>query len=132
MDDEPIPSGDNGRLQDGRFGPGNAFSKGRPSRPSVWKIAFERATEAGRDIEQEVWLVVDAMLTKAQNGDVAAARIVLDALCVKEPLQVELSGGRELGVIERSARIGQTLAAAQHRLAEQEAEAIEEEEADAE
>lgn len=89
MPDEPVSSNGSGRdSATGRFLHGHGFSKGRPSRPSLWRIARERAEAAGVDLEHELWQVVQALLERAKAADVAAARVLFDELTL--PIADEL------------------------------------------
>jgi hypothetical protein len=81
--------GNGGRDAAGKFTAGNKCSKGRRPRPSAWSIASQRAAESGRDIEAELWAVIDAMLGKAKDGDVQAAKLILDALTVSALEEIE-------------------------------------------
>lgn len=90
---EPSEPAENGRDVDGRFQPGCKPGPGRPRggwrAPSAWKIAIERAEKEGFDLEEAIWRVVRKLLTAAQNGDVAAAKLVFDKLCPEPPASVQ-------------------------------------------
>ena len=71
----PSANGENGRDNAGRFTTGNAGGPGNPFAAQVGKL---RAALLDAVTEKDVKDVIRAMVTKAKEGDVAAARILLD------------------------------------------------------
>ena len=68
----------NGRSELGRFEPGNQFSKGRSNRAAELRQAFTEAVTV-----QDVQSIVKTLVRMAGDGDVAAAKLVLDRACGK-------------------------------------------------
>ena len=71
----PSPTGDNGRVPNGRFAAGNQFGRGNPlaKQAQMLRTAMYAAI---RPIDLR--MVVKKMIELAKAGDVAAARVVLD------------------------------------------------------
>ncbi|MCB9882221.1 MAG: hypothetical protein H6834_10550 [Planctomycetes bacterium] len=85
MNDDRLESEEKGQDRDehGRFLKGH--SSPGPGRPpgsvDLLAICQRRADEEGIDLEQLVWEVAQALFRRAEQGDVAAAKLVLDRLC---------------------------------------------------
>lgn len=80
---EPSKTGENGGRdpRTGRFMVGNPGGPGRPRGVDVRRIAEERATLEGLDLEDMVWRVLEALREKAtEDRDVAAARAWLERI----------------------------------------------------
>ena len=75
MTSEPIQTDENGRSQAGRFGPGNQFAKGHSSKSKQLRAAILRAIG-----EDDVQMIILAMIDKAIGGDIAAAKLILDVV----------------------------------------------------
>jgi hypothetical protein len=76
--------------QTGKFLPGHQRLGGKPRRRELWAIAAERAEAAGVDLEAEVFAVLKMQIDLAKGGDTAAAKLVLDHLCGRPSLAVEI------------------------------------------
>lgn len=75
----------------GRFLPGHTGNpKGRPKALDLRRIAEERAAEEGVDLGTALWSVVKALLRRAiGEGDVQAAKLLMDRLCEPEEIRVK-------------------------------------------
>lgn len=74
------------KRQAGRFAAGNPGGPGRPRGSSginLRSLIEAQAMERGVDLEQVVWDVFHALIERAKKGDVGAAKLVLDRLCVR-------------------------------------------------
>lgn len=80
----PIKSDTNGRTKRGTFAKGNPGGPGRPPAIDLRAAAEEHARKKKIDLRQAIGEVVLAMLTKAKNGDVHAAKLVIERLCAKD------------------------------------------------
>jgi len=85
----PSVSAENGnRDASGRFVPGHSLpGPGRPKGFDFRAIATARAEAEGLSLEDAIYKVCRGLLTAAENGDVAAARLVLDRLCTADDAQ---------------------------------------------
>ncbi len=96
---EPLsPSSDGGaRRPDGRFGPGNRYGRGCPvnRRMHALRRALVDAVEPER-----VAKVIDRLGELAEQGDVQAAKLLLEYAVGKPPRALELTGpdGEALGL----------------------------------
>ena len=99
MSSPPSPAGSNGRGPNGRFAPGNRAGRGNPH---ARRVARLRAALLRSVTPEDIVDVARALLAQAKEGDVAAA---------KELLQRLLGPPVELDLIER-------LEAMERRLAE--------------
>src|SRR5689334_4555013 len=77
MHDEtaPSPTADNGRLEDGRFGPGNKVAKGNPH---ARRVAELRSAMLKAVTADDMQTVIAAMLKHAKAGNVPAAKVLLE------------------------------------------------------
>ena len=75
MVQQPSPNGDNGRRPDGRFARGNA---GGPGNPHARQSALLRAALMDAVTPADVREIIEALIVRAKEGDIAAAREVLD------------------------------------------------------
>jgi hypothetical protein len=83
---ETVPTGDNGRGPNGRFGAGNRFATGNPRHRQTAELrAALFAAVSSKDIEA----VVATLVEKARSGDVVAIRELLDRVLGK-PSQTDL------------------------------------------
>ena len=71
----PSTTGAIGRDSSGRFAPGNSLARGNPYARRVAKL---RSAMLDAVSEEDMRDVIGAMLSKAKEGDTAAARILLD------------------------------------------------------
>jgi hypothetical protein len=79
----------NGRLPDGRFGPGN---KASPGNPNALKMHQLRAALLAATSAEDVARVVKALVEKAAGGDVPACKTYLDHVCGRPMQAIEVSG----------------------------------------
>src|SRR5438270_7592749 len=70
----PSPDGANGRDAGGRFTRGNP---GGPGNPFARRIAELRRAAIATVTEDDIQAVITALIAKAKQGDVAAARLLL-------------------------------------------------------
>ena len=107
MRSPPSPTGPNGtsggRNPDGRFAPGNRAGRGNPH---ARRVARLRAALMRAVTPQDLAAVALALLAKAKDGDVAAARELLQRL---------LGPPVELDFVERLAAMERQLAELQER-----------------
>ena len=82
----PSPSESNGRDSAGRFAPGNSASNGNPHARRVGQL---RSAVLAAVSEEDVRDVILAMMKKATEGDVAAARIFFDR-CLGPPIAADI------------------------------------------
>jgi hypothetical protein len=95
---DPSTTGGNGRGSDGRFGPGNRCARGNPH---AKKVAQLRGGLLAAVTVRDVRDVARALLRSAKEGDVAAARELLQRL---------LGPPVELDLLERMHALEQTIA----------------------
>ena len=72
---EPSPTETNGRSHDGRFGRGNNFSTGYPHAVAVGRL---RSALLAAVSEDDVRVVVAKLVSMAKEGDIKAAKLILD------------------------------------------------------
>ena len=93
----PTPTPSLHRNAHGQFLPGHGLPG--PGRPrglgNLRTIALEHAEAEGVDLQDAIWSVVKSMIEAAQEGDVSAARLLLDRL----PESSELAGDTFVQVI---------------------------------
>lgn len=83
---------DGNRDSRGWFVKGCAPGPGRKPRRSVHEIASELAERDGVNLEDKVWAVVLELFERAtKKGDVAAAKLILEHLCTKDAVAVQLT-----------------------------------------
>jgi hypothetical protein len=82
----PIPNGENGRDNAGRFSTGNA---GGPGNPYAKRVGQLRRALLDAVSEDDLQAVIQAMVRKATGGDVAAARILFDR-CLGPPIAADI------------------------------------------
>jgi hypothetical protein len=87
----PSPNGANGRAANGRFAPGN---KGGPGNPLAKKVAELRSALLASVSPRDVQDIVRRIKREAKNGDIAAARELLDRVLGKavQAIQVDAAG----------------------------------------
>ena len=85
----------NGRGPRGRFVQGNPGGPGRPRGLDFRHVVAEQAELHGVDMETALWRVFQALLERAQDGDVQAAKLLLDRLCGTK-VEVEHTGKPDL------------------------------------
>jgi hypothetical protein len=104
----PSSTVSNGRDSRGRFGPSNAYGKGHAGHKRMAELrgaVLEAATP-------EILFALTRTLAKlALEGDVAAARLLLEYSCGKSVQPVEIAG-HDGGPLERSAELSTALGAA--------------------
>ena len=70
------------RQPSGRFGAGNnANPRGPKPKPDFLRICEAEALAEGVDLHDAVWRVAKKLLDQAAEGDVVAAKLILDRLC---------------------------------------------------
>ena len=69
----PTPNGQNGRGQGGRFTPGNG---GGPGNPFARQCAALRSAFMGAIKPEDMQAIVQALVTRARDGDLAAIKLV--------------------------------------------------------
>lgn len=93
----PSETASNGRDDLGRFGPGNKAARGNPF---AKKVAELKAAMLEESTTTDVKEVVRALITKAKEGDVAAAKVYLDRMFGKEVVAtIEQAGDGAGGVL---------------------------------
>src|SRR5688572_14061655 len=95
---DPSPTAPNGRGANGRFGPGNRCARGNPH---AKKVAQLRGGLLAAVTVQDIKDVAAALLRSAKDGDVAAARELLQRL---------LGPPVELDLLERMDELERTIA----------------------
>ena len=87
----------NGRIQNGTFAPGNKAAAGRSSRAMELRKAFVDAVSV-----EDIQAIAAALVKSAKDGDISAAKLVLDRLGKvdhdKLALPVQDLVGREIAV----------------------------------
>jgi len=82
----PLPNGDNGRDEHGRFTAGNAGGPGNPHAAQVGRL---RSALLNAVTEDDMRDVVLALVRKAKDADVVAARVLFDRVLGK-PIEADL------------------------------------------
>ena len=82
-------------------------------------MVAEQAETAGVGLEGALWAVFQAILRRAKSGDVQAAKLLLDRVCVADPVEAER--GPPPNAIEAAAAISAIFAKAEARIAAEEA-----------
>ena len=72
---EPSPTETNGRSHDGRFGRANRFAVGNPHAVAVGRL---RSALLAAISEDDVRVVVAKLVSMAKEGDIKAAKLILD------------------------------------------------------
>lgn len=86
MTNSPSPNGSNGRDATGRFSKGN---RGGPGNPYAKRAGELRAAIYEAVTEEDLRQVIQALLTQAKTGDIAAAKELLNRLLGKpEPIDL--------------------------------------------
>jgi hypothetical protein len=85
----PSVNGENGRGTNGRFAKGN---KGGPGNPHVQQTAQLRSALLGAVTPERIVNVIQALMDRAEKGDVPAARELFDRLFGKASQPIEVSG----------------------------------------
>jgi hypothetical protein len=79
-------------------GPGRAFAKGNPGGPGnpfAKQVNALRSRLYAAVTEEDLTEVVQALITKAKEGNIPAAKELLDRLLGRPPQAIELSGAEE-------------------------------------
>lgn len=100
MSGAPSPNGLNGgRDARGRFSKGNCGGPGNPYSRKVgqWRSALARAVSS-----KDLKAIVKQLVTAAQGGDTAAARLIL-AYCLGPPIEMDVL--MRLEILEQKAGI---------------------------
>lgn len=117
---EPIITDHNGRTKNGRFAKGNSGGPGRPRRPDLYTLVTERAAAEGVDLETQLWKVCQSLIAQARDGNVQAARLLFNHLCIEPVSQRDISLNLEekagLSDVEIASRMQCIFAAAADRL----------------
>ena len=104
-DETRLQTVENGRDPgNGQFVQGNTGGPGRPPGSlDLMQICRRKAKETGKDLEQVVVAIMASMETEAiENGDVAAAKVVLERYCGA----ADKGNTLEVNVDARSVHIG--------------------------
>ena len=75
MDEKPSANGDNGRDAQGRFSEGNP---GGPGNPHAGQVAKLRSALLDAVSAEDVEAIIQAVLKRAKEGDLRAAKMLLD------------------------------------------------------
>jgi hypothetical protein len=75
----------NGRIQNGTFAPGNKATAGRSSRAVELRRAFVDAVSV-----EDIQAIASALVKSAKDGDISAAKLVLDRLGKVDPVADEI------------------------------------------
>ena len=94
----------NGRTQNGTFAPGNKAAVGRSTRAADLRRAFVEAITP-----EDIQAIAAALVKSAKDGDIAAAKLVLDRLGKADPK------GDEIQQRDRENSISQLLEMARAR-----------------
>jgi hypothetical protein len=114
----PKKTATNGRdRSSGRFLPGNSGGPGRPRGLDFRRVVAEQAHAAGVGLEGAMWAVFQAILSRAKAGDVQAAKLLLDRVCVVDPVEAER--GPPPSATEAAAAISAIFARAEARMAKE-------------
>ena len=97
----------NGRIQNGTFAPGNKAAAGRSSRAVELRRAFVDAVSV-----EDIQAIASALVKSAKDGDIAAAKLVLDRLGKVDPSRDEVASR------DRENSIGRLLEMARARQSE--------------
>ena len=73
----PSPNGSNGRASNGQFGKGNP---GGPGNPRAKTVAILRSMLLDAVTENDIRAVVQMLVAKAKDGDIPAARELLNRI----------------------------------------------------
>jgi len=84
----PSLNGGNGRDRAGRFSPGNPGGPGNPQTAAVNRLRAELLRAVTPDVIRKV---VNALIRKAESGDVAACRELLDRTMGKPPSSLDIA-----------------------------------------
>jgi hypothetical protein len=112
----PTQTANNGRARSGRFAKGNPGGPGRPRGLDFRSVVAAHAELTGSSIEAAIIEVFDALLRQASEGDVAAAKLLIDRLCGKDD-SLATTEPPLLSDCERVARIEEILETARQRRA---------------
>lgn len=114
----PNKSAANGRTAGGRFAKGNPGGPGRPRGFDFRKIVEDHVEATGSSVEDTILAVFLSLFRQAREGDVSAAKFLIERLCGKDPLAVDIKqeiDGHALSDVERTARIEAILDGARRR-----------------
>lgn len=108
LPDNPRGDGKPGRLGNGRFGPGNAFSRGNPLNRRMFHL---RAALLAAIDRQTIEAAARELGKQAAAGDLAAIKLLFDYCCGRPPQALEISGpdGEPLGSDRREAIVLEAL-----------------------
>lgn len=89
--------------RDGKFKPGNKLGKGNPFAGRVAKL---RAIALDAVTEEDMKEVIATLIRKAKEGDIAAAKLLLDRIIGRAPLDIQVAfldseGNPQLGTVAR-------------------------------
>ena len=86
MIQSPSPNGPNGRQSNGRFAKGNP---GGPGNPYAQQVAELRSAMLKAISTEDIRRVVEALVAEAKDGNVSAAKELLDR-CLGKPQEADL------------------------------------------
>ena len=105
-----------GRSRTGRFTQGNPGGPGRPRGLDFRAVVAEKAEGEGIAVEDAIWDIFQSLLAQARQGDVQAAKLLIERLCGKETIEVEIGEQMPpMSDVELAAQISAILAAAARR-----------------
>lgn len=81
------------RGERGLFLAGTKGGPGRkPGRPDLYLLAEKMAERDGYDLREAIWIVTKKMLELGAKGDIQAAKLALDHLCMPARHMLEVTG----------------------------------------
>ncbi|MBL8752686.1 MAG: hypothetical protein JNK15_05245 [Planctomycetes bacterium] len=111
----PTQTAENGRGRTGRFAKGNPGGPGRPRGLDFRAVVAAHAELTGFCIEGAIIEVFTALLRQAREGDVAAAKFLIERLCGKDESAEAEGPPSQLSEAERIRRIEDLLETARRR-----------------
>jgi hypothetical protein len=96
----PDKIAENGRdPKTGRYLPGHPGGPGRPRGIDFRRLVTEKAEATGLPLESALWSVFMALLKQAREGDVRAARLILDRICDVDLATLQAQAGVAVTVV---------------------------------
>ena len=113
----PTHTAENGRARTGRFAKGNPGGPGRPRGLDFRAVVAAHAERTGFSIEGAIIDVFISLLRQAHEGDVAAAKFLIERLCGKDESAEAEAPPSQLSEDERIRRIEELMETARRRRA---------------
>lgn len=98
MTSERSAAGDSGRRQDGRFCAGNRIGKGNPRAKQIQQLRSAFLTVFTPETMRQV---VEKLIEQALEGDIAAAKLLIDRSLGRESLAESKAPFEEMNLEER-------------------------------